>query len=204
MGVLLYEMTVGLPPFYNEDKVKMYRDIASKKLQIPAILNGPIRDLLEGLLEKDPRKRLGSSRGISEIKEHSFFADLDWVALAKKQSPINNSRPPIDVNIFECNFDKEYTSIPIEIKPAEEELGRDDPFLVIETQRKRSNSYCYGLRKAGSRKSRNRIMEREQPRFLGQFEDFQLRQPDTVPESFPVLRHHASKGTTGPILGDDL
>lgn len=35
-------------------------------------------DLISRLLEKNPAKRLGSQRGAEEIKEHSFFSDVDW------------------------------------------------------------------------------------------------------------------------------
>ena len=50
LGVLLYEMLVGLPPHYNEDKMQMYTDITNKKPAIPPVLQGDIRDLLECLL----------------------------------------------------------------------------------------------------------------------------------------------------------
>lgn len=50
LGVLFYEMIVGLPPFYNEDKMKMYKDISYAPLKIDEILKGDIRDLLVGLL----------------------------------------------------------------------------------------------------------------------------------------------------------
>jgi serine/threonine protein kinase len=148
LGVLFYEMIVGLPPFYNEDKMKMYRDISYAPLQIPSILKGSIRDLLSGLLQKEPKNRLGSRLGISEIKEHSFFSDIDWNALSKKQTPIAGSRPPIDVNIFESNFDTEYTSMPIEIKPLDEEVITVlDPIQTIAPYRRRCNSYSYSLKR---------------------------------------------------------
>ena len=35
LGVLLYEMIVGLPPHYSEDKLKMYRDITTKDPPMP-------------------------------------------------------------------------------------------------------------------------------------------------------------------------
>ena len=147
LGVLFYEMIVGLPPFYNEDKMKMYRDISYAPLQIPSILKGSIRDLLSGLLQKEPKSRLGSRRGISEIKEHSFFSDIDWNALSKKQTPIEGSRPPIDVNIFESNFDTEYTSMPIDIKPLDEEVITVlDPIQTTVPYRRRCNSYSYSLK----------------------------------------------------------
>jgi len=78
IGVLLYEMVVGRPPHYTEDRRIMYQNIANKKPNIPEYLPSDVRDLMSKLLEIDPRKRIGAKRGIAEIKEHSFFEDLDW------------------------------------------------------------------------------------------------------------------------------
>ena len=43
-----------------------------------------IRELLDSLLHKDPRSRLGY-KGAYQIKSHSFFDGYDWNALLKKQ-----------------------------------------------------------------------------------------------------------------------
>ena len=59
MGVLLYEMLVGLPPHYNEDKMQMYKDITMKEPSIPSVLPADARDILEHLLQIEPADRLG-------------------------------------------------------------------------------------------------------------------------------------------------
>ena len=50
LGVLLYEMLVGLPPHYNEDKMQMYKDITMKEASIPKVLPADARNILEHLL----------------------------------------------------------------------------------------------------------------------------------------------------------
>jgi serum/glucocorticoid-regulated kinase 2 len=40
--------------------------------------------LLIKLLEKDPSKRLGITNGLQEIKNHQFFASIDWSKIEKK------------------------------------------------------------------------------------------------------------------------
>lgn len=50
LGVLLYEMLVGLPPHYNEDKIQMYKDITMKEPSIPSVLPTEAQDLLHRLL----------------------------------------------------------------------------------------------------------------------------------------------------------
>lgn len=44
------------------------------------------KDLLSKLLKKDPKERLGhGERGVSQIRKHPFFADLDWQVRAARQ-----------------------------------------------------------------------------------------------------------------------
>jgi len=40
------------------------------------------------LLERDPQKRLGGGpRDAQEVKEHEYFAGIDWDALLRKEVP---------------------------------------------------------------------------------------------------------------------
>lgn len=51
LGVLFYEMLVGLPPHYNEkNKLKMYEDIKNKPIRVPSHFDPVVKNLLEGLL----------------------------------------------------------------------------------------------------------------------------------------------------------
>lgn len=73
-GTLLYEMLVGIPPFYSENVQEMYDMILHSDLYLPDFVSVEAGDLLARLLERDPSKRLGSGpRGVDEIKFHPFF-----------------------------------------------------------------------------------------------------------------------------------
>jgi serum/glucocorticoid-regulated kinase 2 len=86
LGVLLYEMLTGLPPFYDENTNEMYRKILQEPLHFPGpeIVPAAAKDLLTKLLDRNPERRLGAS-GASEIKAHHFFANIDWRKLLQRK-----------------------------------------------------------------------------------------------------------------------
>ena len=63
----------------------MLRDIVEKPIVMKPYFSNEAISLLKLLLERDPSKRIGfSERDADEIKEHPFFADVDWNQIAKK------------------------------------------------------------------------------------------------------------------------
>ena len=86
LGVLLYEMLTGLPPFYDENTNEMYRKILSEPLHFPGpeIVPPAAKDLLTKLLNRKPEQRLGAN-GASEIKAHPFFHSIAWRKLLQRK-----------------------------------------------------------------------------------------------------------------------
>lgn len=84
LGVLLYEMLTGLPPFYDENTNEMYRKILSEPLHFSDVVPPAAKDLLTKLLNRDPKERLGAN-GSAEIKAHPFFHAIDWRKLLQRK-----------------------------------------------------------------------------------------------------------------------
>ena len=111
-GILLFEMLCGLPPFYVENLDKMYDLIKNSKVKFPKRINlsEDAKDVILKLLDKNPKKRLGSQNGIEEIKSHPFFKSIDFDLIVQKKIPapfIPELSNDTDVQYFDEEFTNE-------------------------------------------------------------------------------------------------
>ncbi|SPN98628.1 probable protein kinase 1 [Cephalotrichum gorgonifer] len=108
LGVLLYEMLMGLPPFYDENTNEMYRKILQEPLHFPNDVPSAAKDLLTRLLNRNPSERLGAN-GSAEIKAHPFFHAIDWrKLLQRKYEPA--FKPNVTDALDTTNFEPEFTN----------------------------------------------------------------------------------------------
>ena len=110
LGTLVFEMLTGLPPFYSRNINHMYEKILKAELRCPSYLPSDVKGLIEGLLIRDPVKRLGSGPGdIKELEANAFFKDLDFKKVeAKEYTPIY--KPNIGNLTDTGNFDPQFTA----------------------------------------------------------------------------------------------
>lgn len=92
-GVLIYELLYGTTPFKGGTKEATLRNIASTK-GVRFVKEGEeetgiaeAADLIEKLLVKDPRKRLGCINGATDIKRHPFFKGIKWPLIRSYRAP---------------------------------------------------------------------------------------------------------------------
>lgn len=88
-GILIYEMLVGIPPFYDENVNTMYRAIVQDPVRYPASVSANAKDIISKLLDRNPKSRLGSSKNdFEDIKLNVFYKGLNWKdVLDKKLNP---------------------------------------------------------------------------------------------------------------------
>lgn len=109
LGVLIFEMCCGWSPFFAEDNQKMYQKIAFGKVKFPRdVLSPEGRSFVKGLLNRNPRHRLGAVDDGRELRAHPFFADIDWNALRDKKIP-PPFKPHLNSETDTSNFDPEFT-----------------------------------------------------------------------------------------------
>ncbi|KAJ7283855.1 kinase-like domain-containing protein [Mycena rebaudengoi] len=126
LGVLLFEMCCGWSPFYAEDTQQMYKNICFGKIRFPkGAINEDGKQFVKGLLNRNPKHRLGAQRDAEELKEHPFFKTIDWAALARKQvtPPF---KPVVESDESTANFDPEFTSADIRDVRTDMDLDLDE------------------------------------------------------------------------------
>ena len=113
LGILLYELTVGIPPFYSTNVNEMYNKIQHGVLRFPPFLSEECKAVIVGLLNRDPSKRLGASeRDVDDIKAMPFFNRMPWEQLMRKEieSPY---RQHCLSSEEAANFDTTFTNEPV-------------------------------------------------------------------------------------------
>lgn len=110
LGVLVFEMLVGDPPFKSltGDPWDTFRRTLSGRFYVPNFISDQAANLIYALLQVNPEKRLGSGKdGANDIKRHKWFSRIDWKALEQKKIPAPikpRVRNPLDTSNFD-NFD---------------------------------------------------------------------------------------------------
>lgn len=128
VGILLFEMLTGKPPFVGGNRDKIQQKIVKDKLKLPAYLSSEAHSLLKGLLQKEANKRLGCGPGGSnEIKNHKWFKSINWRKLeAREIQP--SFCPNVAGKICVANFEERWTSMSLTDSPVASPVGGSSNF----------------------------------------------------------------------------
>ncbi|EPY49963.1 AGC/RSK/P70 protein kinase Psk1 [Schizosaccharomyces cryophilus OY26] len=119
MGILIYDLLVGSPPFTANNHKKIMEKIVRTKANIPFYVSPDARDLINKYLKKNPKQRLGANNSVADyeaIKKHRMYRKINWAKLENRELP-----PPIVPCITDPaaaeNFSDEFTKMPISVTP---------------------------------------------------------------------------------------
>ncbi|KAL0871124.1 hypothetical protein ABMA27_004913 [Loxostege sticticalis] len=108
LGVLMFELLTGSPPFTGADPMKIYNKILKgiDAVEFPRCITRNAANLIKKLCRDNPAERLGYQRGgITEIQKHKWFDGFNWEGLAQRtlDPPIT---PTVKSAIDTHNFDQ--------------------------------------------------------------------------------------------------
>ncbi|CAD8109445.1 unnamed protein product [Paramecium sonneborni] len=142
LGVIMYEMLVGVPPFNDTTVDRLFDNILNLRMEWPQIgdeedcISQNAADLIKKLMDPDFTKRIGHLN-IQEIKDHPFFNGIDWNYIRKMPGLIvprmvmtGNEKPNSDkIDAFLKNMNKQddkYQKIAQNIKKELQNFERID------------------------------------------------------------------------------
>ncbi|KAM6938454.1 microtubule-associated serine/threonine-protein kinase 2 isoform 3-T3 [Lycodopsis pacificus] len=109
MGVILYEFLVGCAPFFGDTPEELFGQVISDEIIWPEedeALPQEAQDLISRLLRQNPLERLGTGSAF-EVKQHSFFTELDWNSLLRQKAEfIPQLESEDDTSYFDTRSDR--------------------------------------------------------------------------------------------------
>ncbi|KAE9591542.1 hypothetical protein Lal_00038996 [Lupinus albus] len=126
-GIFLYELLFGKTPFKGSGNRATLFNVVGQPLRFPEapVVSFAARDLIRGLLVKEPQHRLAYKRGATEIKQHPFFEGVNW-ALIRCATPPEIPKPV------------EFEKVP---SPASSALEKPVNHMSIANNQKGSDNY---------------------------------------------------------------
>ena len=126
LGVLIYEMLIGQPPFWSHDNKKLLKKILDKELKLSDNISNEAKDIIDKLLDINQKTRLGS-RDVEDIKDHPFFDDINWMDIQLKRQ-VPPFRPLLSSNSDLKYVDKIYKHIEFTKRESSKGFKSDSDF----------------------------------------------------------------------------
>ncbi|KAG5831718.1 cGMP-dependent protein kinase 1-like isoform X3 [Anguilla rostrata] len=128
LGILMYELLTGSPPFSGPDPMKTYNIILRgiDMIEFPKKIAKNAGNLIKKLCRDNPSERLGNLKnGVKDIQKHKWFEGFNWDGLHK-----GTMTPPIIPNVTSSTDTSNFDSFPedSEDPPPDDNSGWDADF----------------------------------------------------------------------------
>lgn len=127
LGILIFEMIAGQPPFCDQEPMGIYQKILAGKITYPKFMEKYPKDLIKNLLVADLSKRYGNLKaGSEDVIKHKWFSSISFDKLHSKMIAaafIPEMRDDRDTSNFEAANDDDNDPLPSPIPMA------SDPFF---------------------------------------------------------------------------
>jgi protein kinase A len=114
LGVLIFEMSAGYPPFFADQPIQIYEKIVAGKIRFPNHFSANLQDLIKNILQTDVTKRYGNLKnGVHDIQNHKWFQNTEWLSIYQRTAKVPFT-PKVKGIGDTSNFD-DYDEEPIKV-----------------------------------------------------------------------------------------
>ncbi|CAL1280731.1 unnamed protein product [Larinioides sclopetarius] len=128
LGVLIFELLTGTPPFTAPDPMRTYNIILKgiDLMEFPRTISKNATNLIKRLCRDNPAERIGYQKGgIKELQKHKWFDGFNWDGLKNR-----NLVPPILPRVRHCVDTSNFDNYPPDTSglPVDDITGWDSEF----------------------------------------------------------------------------
>ncbi|KRX03955.1 Protein kinase-like domain [Pseudocohnilembus persalinus] len=120
LGILIFEMLSGYPPFYDNEPVGIYEKIIAGIIEFPRFFEVKAKDLIRKLLNPDLNRRLGVNDKGESAKKHKWFRGVDWEMVENRE--ITTPWTPFLQNEGDSSWFDKYPDSKEQAKPLQPDL----------------------------------------------------------------------------------